>query len=108
MIWVAIGPSTTELRSSTRKPASGPATASAPFVDVGQHVLGHAAQLRLGIAHGTDAESDAPDPLVAIGAQMVDAFLRRSVGQPRLEPLARVVGAVIEVEELLGIGERRL
>ena len=60
------------------------------------------------VAHGCDAESDAPATRCLELADLVDAVARRAAGEPGLQALPAVIGGVVEIKKALGIGERRV
>jgi len=78
------------------------------LVDVWQHVLDQAPELRHRITHGRDAKGHAPAARRLEPLEVRDALPRRAVGQPGFQPRFGVVGGIIEVEEFFGIGERLL
>src|SRR5262245_27988537 len=86
---------------------AGTTAASAVLSNERQDLFHHPPELRHRIAHRRDAERDAIAAAILELLQMRDALGRRAVGQPRLQALLRVVGAVVQIEELLGVRQRR-
>jgi len=73
-----------------------------------KHLLGQATQLRHRIAHGREQHRDAVASAACIALKLRDNIARRAIRQPCLQSFPRVVGGVVQIEELLGIGQRRV